>query len=337
MEHIAIDLGGRESQICVRAGDGTILEETRFVTARLRDYLGGRSRARVILETSAEAFRVADFALELGHEVRVVPSSLVPSLGVGSGGVKTDRRDARILSEVSTRIDLPSVHVPSELARLRKSMCTARESLVTARTKLINVVRGWMRTELFRVACGTPVTFAARVREKALGVPGGLPDFINQLLVVISAQTEQISHADHQLRQWATQDPVCQRLMTVPGVGPTVAIRFVAALDDVGRFPNAHAVQRYLGLVPGENSSSTRKRRTGITKAGAPRVRWALNQAAWSMRLCRKDDPLVLWAAEVEKRRGKMVATVALSRRIAGVLFAIWRDGTRYEPSRLRR
>jgi hypothetical protein len=111
MDHIAIDLGGLESQICVRGPDGQVLEEVRQRTARLGSYLKKRPPARVILETCAEAFRVADAALELGHEVRVVPATLVGSLGVGSRGVKTDRRDAQILSEVSTRIDLPSVHI----------------------------------------------------------------------------------------------------------------------------------------------------------------------------------------------------------------------------------
>jgi len=124
--------------------------------------------------------------------------------------------------------------------------------------------------------------------------------------------------------------------MSIPGVGPVTSLRFVAALDRIDRFPNAHAVQRYLGLVPGENSSASRKRRTGITKAGPPRVRWALAQATWNFRRSNKLDPLVLWTAQVEKRRGKMIAMTALARRLAGVMYAIWRDGTRYEPSRLR-
>jgi transposase len=168
-------------------------------------------------------------------------------------------------------------------------------------------------------------------------MPTGLPDFIEQVLFVIEAQNMQIAIADKQLKELANQDPVCQRLMSMPGVGPVTAIRFMAALDDVTRFPNAHAVECYLGLVPGENSSATRKRRTSITKAGPPRVRWALAQAAWALRTHRKNDPLVLWADQVEKRRGKMIAMTALARRMAGVLYAIWRDGTRYEPSRLRK
>ena len=135
------------------------------------------------------------------------------------------------------------------------------------------------------------------------------------------------------LEQLTEQEPICQLLMSVPGVGPVTSMRFVAAIDDVSRFANAHAVQAYLGLTPGENSSSTRQQRTGITKAGPAPVRRTLMQAAWNIRRLRPTDPISQWAMEIEKRRGKFVATVAVARKLAGILFALWRDGTRYESN----
>src|SRR6267378_838651 len=117
MEHCAIDLGGRKSQVCVRASDGTIVHESRPETLALKEFLQGRPKSRVIVETCAEAFGVADAALALGHEVRVVSATLVRTLGVGARRTKTDRRDAQTLSEVSCRIDLPSVHVPGHCSR----------------------------------------------------------------------------------------------------------------------------------------------------------------------------------------------------------------------------
>jgi hypothetical protein len=84
MEHLAIDLGGRESQICVRASDGKIVEERRCRTAALPAYLATRPSSRVVVETCSEAFAIADAALLAGHEVRVVPGTLVRSLGVGA-------------------------------------------------------------------------------------------------------------------------------------------------------------------------------------------------------------------------------------------------------------
>jgi len=192
------------------------------------------------------------------------------------------------------------------------------------------------RSQLLSIRSGSLCTFPDRVRKAAIASSIGLPEFIESVLQVIATLNDRIAFADKQLKDLAIEHPVCERLMTIPGIGPVTAVRFVAAIDRVDRFRNAHALECYLGLVPGEDSSSKRQRRTGITKAGPPQLRWTLGQAAWVLRQKYKSDPLALWAAEVEKRRGKMIATTALARRLAGVMFAIWRDGTRYEPTRHR-
>jgi transposase len=333
VQHIAIDLGSKESQICVRAEQGEILHEGKVPTHSLDRYLKRQPHSRVILESCAEAFRIADIAQGCEHQVRVVPATLVRSLGVGARGIKTDRRDAQVLSEASCRIDLPSVHIPTDIARQRRSMCGARELLVASRTSLICCVRGWARTQLLKVpACQTEV-FSKRVLAAAVTIPDGIPVYIERLLVAINSLSEQIAAADKELEDLAAQEPVCQRLMSVPGVGPVTSMRFIAAIDDVSRFANAHAIQAFLGLTPGENSSSMRQQRTGITKAGPAPVRRALVQAAWSIRRARPLDPISQWAMEIEKRRGKFVATVAVARKLAGILFALWRDGSHYEPN----
>ena len=90
MNHCAIDLGGRKSQVCVRNAEGQVVHEGRVDTLSLPDWLRGVPRCRVILETTAEAFRIADAAKAAGHEVRVVPATLVPTLGVGARRTKTD-------------------------------------------------------------------------------------------------------------------------------------------------------------------------------------------------------------------------------------------------------
>jgi len=334
MEHIAVDLGGRESQVCIRDEQGTIVEERRWPTARLGEYFQKHSSARVVVETSAEAFAVADEALKAGHEVRVVPATLVRCLGVGSRGVKTDKKDAQVLSEASCRINLPSVHIPSEQSRDWKALCGARECLVESRTKLINHTRGWLRTKVKQVRKGAAQTFPKRVREKLLSTSEGMPMYIERQLCCIEALNEQILLADKELGSIALENETCRRLMTVPGVGPVTSLRFVAAVDEISRFPSAHPLQSYLGLTPGEDSSSQRERKTSITKAGAPKLRWALVQAAWAAWRTCPEDPMVEWAKEIAQRRGRRIAIVALSRKIAGILHALWSDGTTYDSKR---
>ena len=131
----------------------------------------------------------------------------------------------------------------------------------------------------------------------------------------------------------AAANPVVQRLTTAPGVGPVIATAFVATLDEAARFGGAHQVESYLGLVPSEDSSADRHRRGHITKAGNPRMRWLLVQAAWAALRSRRAATAGLraWATQLAKRRGQRIATVALARRLAGILFAMWRDQTTFD------
>jgi transposase len=160
---------------------------------------------------------------------------------------------------------------------------------------------------------------------------------LERVLVALEAVSQQIVEADTELCMLAEADERMTRLMTVPGVGPVTAARFVAAIDDVSRFPTAASVASYLGLVPGENTTGFRTKRTRLTRAGAPQVRWALGQAAWSLYIRRKTDPMVQWAKQIADRRGPQVAIMALARKLAHVLYALWKHEQSYDPSRAAR
>ena len=106
--------------------------------------------------------------------------------------------------------------------------------------------------------------------------------------------------------------------------------------DDVRRFAGPHQLESYLGLVPSEKSSGERQHKGRITKAGNNRARWLLVEAAWSVMLSRREntEELRRWAQRIALRGGMKVAIVALARRLAGILYAMWRDGTTFEPRR---
>lgn len=333
MDHVAIDVGGRESQVCRRSADGQILEEQRWPTRRLKNYLATIPKSVVVLETCAESFKIADEVIELGHEVRVVPATLAPALGVGRRQLKTDRRDARALSEASCRMDLPSVHIPSQEARRRHTVVGMRSVLVSSRTALVNAVHGFLRGQ------GLGSTLKARSKYVPKGVRRlyelqklQVPHFVERQLSAIEAISTAIDEADEDLKAIANADANCQRLMTVPGVGPVTSVLFMATVDDVRRFPRPREVGSYVGLTPGERSSSDTVHRLGITKSGAHGLRRLLVQAAWAARVHRKGDPLVEWARQIALRRGTFIATVALARKLSVVMLAMLRDGTTYQP-----
>src|SRR5262245_13929383 len=214
MDHVAIDLGARKSQICVRNGAGEIVEEKRWDTWDLKRYLAERPKSRVIVETCAEAFGVAAVAKELGHDTRIVPATLVRTLGVGARRTKTDQRDARALSEASCRVDLPSVHIPKAESRERKTFCGMRDSLVGARTKVINTVRGWLRGQGRRLGKGSRATFVGRVRT-ACGLE--LPEYVARQLRVVEALTVEIDAAHDAVEKLEQKDETCGLPMTLTG------------------------------------------------------------------------------------------------------------------------
>jgi transposase len=334
MNHVAVDLGSKQSQLCVRSAEGQIQQEGKLENASLRKALLALPKSRVVLETSSEAFAVADLALAAGHDVSIVPSGLARNLGVGQRGVKTDKKDAQNLSMASCRMEtLPQVHLPSMQARELRRLLTSRAQLVAARTAMVNSVRGWLRTQLLRPPPRTrPDNFPARIRELVLSRPEGLPEHIERLLKVVETLNEQLKAADAELEELTQSHPVCRRLMTVPGVGPVTSATFCSTLDDVKRFKTAHGVESYVGLTPGESSSGQTVQKLGISRAGSTRARTALVQAAWAAWRRRPDDPMVQWARGIAQRRPVQVAVVALARKMVGILFAIWRDEAEYDP-----
>ena len=333
MDHIAIDLGSRQSQICSRSPSGTIVWEERVDTDALPALLQDWSKSRIILETSSEAMKIGDAAVEAGHDLRLVPATLARTLGVGARRVKTDIRDAQALSRASCLVDLPSIHLRSERSRRRLQQLGARSSMVRARTQLINTARGWLRTQLLKVR-SAPERFPTNVREQLRAQGVEAPPFLEQLLNSINGLNEQIKAAQTLIEEEARNDPDCQRLMTVPGIGPVTSLCFAAVVDDVDRFAKAHALESYFGLTPGEKSSSDSVRRTGITKAGPAMIRHYLTQASLTLRRLRPGEPISCWAQEIAERRGKHVATIAVARKLAGILYAMLRDKAKYQPSR---
>ena len=335
MHHVGMDIGSRKTFFCICAPNGEIAFEDTVKTVQLPRFFVelGRARGvcRVVLESCAEAFTIGSWAREAGHEVRIVPATFARSLGIGEHGIKTDKRDARAIAQASCRVELRSIHIRSTRAREILSATTARQTLVGCRTATINSVRGWLRTLVLQVANGPTKSFVERVHKTVRDAGREVPDFIEAQLSVIDKLNEQIQAVTLQLQALAEADEVCRLLMTFPGVGPMTALEFRGVIDDPARFKHGEKVASYVGITPGENSSSKRKRRTSITKAGSPELRRLLCQAAWSYWQRQSGKPTHRWVQQIADRRGKKIALVALMRKIAVTLWAMWRHNQTYD------
>ena len=332
MEHIGIDVHKRESQICILTPEGERIERRiQSTRQKFTAMFTDRPPARVLLEATTESEWVAQTIEQWGHEVIVADPNYAPMYPERRRRVKTDRRDARMLAEAARLGSYRPAHRMSAEQRQVRRQLLVRDLLVRARGRTIALARTLVRSEGLRVRAGDADQFGRYV--SALELPNELQATIQPLLALWEQLTEQLADADAQLVATAAANPVVQRLTTAPGVGPVIATAFVATLDEAARFGGAHQVESYLGLVPSEDSSADRHRRGHITKAGNPRMRWLLVQAAWAALRSRRADTAGLraWATQLAKRRGQRIATVALARRLAGILFAMWRDQTTFD------
>ena len=171
------------------------------------------------------------------------------------------------------------------------------------------------------------------IRECLAGNPD-LLSILEPLLAARQALRDQLTLLDKRVRDAARDDTVCRRLMSVPGVGPVVALTFQAAVDRPERFSSSRLVGPHFGLTPRRYQSGETDRSGAISRAGDPTVRVALFEAAHVlMTRVKAWSSLKSWAMAVARRRGVKRAKVALARKLGVVLHRMWVDGTEFRPT----
>jgi transposase len=158
-------------------------------------------------------------------------------------------------------------------------------------------------------------------------------ELIAPLLELLEHLDAKLAELERELEHECAQEPVIELLMTAPHIGIVTAAAFVSVIDDAHRFGSSRRVGAYLGMVPCEKSTGDRRRLGSITKKGNGYMRSLLVEVSWSILRRSSDDPLHRWASAVAERRGNRIAVVALARRLAGVLWAMWRDNTVYDAA----
>ena len=332
MRNVALDLGNR---ITFAESSGGVIVKRATVESleELRPILGpDTEKARVAFEACREAWHFHDVLTGWGHEVLLVDTTRARQMGIGQHKKKNDRIDASTMALAVEEGRIPRAHVLSSGRRQMRELLTVRKHLTRTRAVYAMEVRGLLRARGVRAPRCSPDNIVSVVRASC---PPEHVAGVEPLLKVIESLNPQLLELDMQLEQLGESEPVITLLKTAPGVGAVVSAAFVSVIDDAVRFKTAHQVEAYLGLVPSENTSG--KRRLGaITKQGNSYLRALLIQAAWSIIRTRASNPLKTWALAVARRRNqKVIAAVALARRLAGVLWAMWRDGTVFEAKRV--
>jgi len=334
MRKIGLDLGARHIAYC-EVVDGKVVDRATVKSLEeLASRLGpGTEPAVVAFEACREAWFVHDKLQEWGHDPRMLDTTRVRQMGVGQHRRKNDTIDAETIAMAVDAGRIAEAHVLSPERRALRAQLSVRGALVETRAQYVTTIRGLARAAgVLLPTCATEY-FARKI--DGLTMDGTTRSLIAPLVAMLGTLETQLVVVEHTLAGLAEKDPVLALLATVPGVGLIVAATFVSVIDEAKRFRNAHAVGAYLGLVPSESTTGgPDKRRLGsITKQGNRMARAMLIQAAWTIsRLRDQNDPLKRWVDHVAETRHKRIAVVGLARKLAGVLWAMWRDGTFYDP-----
>jgi transposase len=243
---------------------------------------------------------------------------------------KSDRNDARGIAHMM-RVGLyRPVHVKTLTSQKRRMLLTSRQLLQAKALDIENDLRGTLRNFGLKVGTVGVPKFEARIRELVADDPD-LAVIAEPLLAARRALREQLGVLHCRLLAVVREDEVCRRLMTVPGVGPMVALTFRATVDIPARFKNSKAVGAVFGLTPRRYQSGEIDRMGGISKCGDAMMRKMLFEAAHVM-LTRtiRWSWLKAWGMKIARHRGLKRAVVAVARRMAVIMHRMWADGTEF-------
>lgn len=338
---VGLDLGDTYSRYCALDAEGEVLSEGRIRTTEkgLRGHFERLGPCLAAIETGTHTWWIAKLLAELGHEVVVANARRVRAISQNER--KSDKADAEALARLarSDRKLLYPVKMRGERAQTDLAMLKARDALVRARTKLINTVRGLLKSFGTVLPKCSAHAFADKVRDC---VPAEYVEAMAALWDHIGTLTESIDEYDAKLEAMVNEKyPEARLLQDIPGVGPLTSLGFVLVVDEPMRFGSNRDVGPYLGLTPRRDQSGDCDPQLGITKAGNGFMRRLLVCAAQHIMAHESaDSDLRRWAWKLaggegskDKRRKKR-AVVALARKLAVVMLSLWKSGVCYEPFR---
>jgi transposase len=226
------------------------------------------------------------------------------------------------------------VHVKTLRSQKLRMLLTHRKLLQSKAIAVENDLRGTLRNFGLKVGLVGAAKFEARIRELVETIPD-LATLVEPLLIVRRVLREQIAILHRRLLAIARDDEICRRLMTVPGVGPVVALTYRATVDVPARFRKSKSVGAVFGLTCSKYQSGEIDRSGRISRCGDEMMRAMLYEAAHIMLVrSTKWSWLKAWAMQIARRRGLKKAVVALARRLAVIMHRIWVDGTEFRWTR---
>lgn len=333
---VGLDLGDRFSHLVVLDEEGEVVEEGRVATREeaLRERFAGCSPMRIALETGTHSPWASRVLEECGHEVVVANSRKLRLIYENRN--KNDRVDASYLARLA-RLDprlLSPIQPRGKTTQKDLALLRSRDALVSARTQLINHVRGLVKSIGSRLPACSSRAFPKKVTEK---IPESLRPGLLPVLEELASLNDRIKGIEKQLEVLCDAIyPQTKLLRQVTGVGPITSLAFVLTLEAPQRFQKSRTVGAFLGLVPGRKQSGRSDPQMRITKCGDRDLRRLLvNAAHYILGPFGPDSDLRRFGERIASRGGKNAkkrALVAVARKLAILLHHLWRSSEVYEP-----
>lgn len=336
MEHFSgLDISVKETSVCIVDDKGRIVRELKVASEpdALLAVLTNHHFKRIGLEAGPLSQWLFSALAEAGLPVICVETRHMRAV-LKAQINKTDRNDARGIAQMMRAGLYRPVHVKTLRSQKLRMLLTHRKLLQSKAIAIENDLRATLRNFGLKVGVAGKVKFEARIKELVEDLPD-LAVLVEPLLIVRRVLREQLGILHRRLLTIVRNDDVCRRLMTVPGVGPVVALTYRATIDVPARFRSSKAVGAVLGLTPSKYQSGEINRTGGISRCGDEMMRAMLYEAAQIMLVrSTKWSWLKAWAMQIARRRGVKKAIVALARRLAVIMHRIWVDGTEFRWTR---
>lgn len=332
-----LDLGDRNSQVCLCTAQGEILEQAKITTSApaLARRFQDCTPLRIALETGTHSPWVSRLLSQWGHEVIVANPRKVRL--IGNSRRKNDRLDALSLADLASvrpRLLYPIEHISAE-AQADRAVLLARDAVVRARSCLINQARGAVKAQGGRLPQSSAEAFA---RKASPAVPQALVPALEPLLKQIEQMSTTIRDYDRQIKTLLrTRYPQAQRLcQQIRGVGPITALAYGLSLGDPHRFGKSRQVGAFYGLVPAQRDSGQSTPQLRISKEGNPYVRRLLVQCAqYILGPFGEDSDLRRFGQRLTTGGGKASkkkAVIAVARKLSVVMHRLLVTDQPYQP-----
>jgi len=334
---VGLDVGDRSSYFHVEDARGNVVDKGKVRTDpdSVRELFGKMESARIALEVGTHSAWLADLLTRLGHEVTVANPNKVAL--IAKNYRKGDEVDAALLCwllRVDRRLLFPIQHRGLQ-GRAHLTEIDARDTFVKARTRMINFVRGKVKTFASRVP--SSVTPSCFHKKAGRYIPACLQSALTPMLELIGELTERIREQEKKIKELCREQyPETKYLESVNGVGPITALTFILVIEDPSRFDTPREVGPYLGLVPRRHSSGKLDPELSISKAGNGALRRLLVQCSHHILGPKgRDSDVRRWGAALAargKKGAKKRAAVAVARKLAVILLSLWVNEQKYRP-----